>query len=54
MSWNSMLGMHMIFVTDVDISRRALSQNSKDTLLMAVSIISPYSVKKYFSWPCKL
>ena len=37
MSWNSMIGKYMVFTTDVDITRRALSQNDQDTLLMAVS-----------------
>ena len=36
MSWNSMVGKYMLFTTDVDLTRKVLNQNSKDTLLMAV------------------
>lgn len=36
MSWNSIFGIFTIFVTDAALSRHIFSQNSNDTLLMAL------------------
>lgn len=43
LSWNSMVGKYMLFVTDVDLVRKVLSENDKETLLMVVSLHSVFA-----------